>query len=209
MKFTIYKFGSVTSTNDIAINLIQNEKKESGCICAEQQTKGRGTHGKKWISKKGNLFISIFFPLKNNYPSFDEFSIINSILVSDVIKKYSDKKNINLKFPNDIFLNGKKICGLLQEVVTFVNKKFLIIGIGLNIISNPNIDHRYQATNILSETKKNPKVEEVISRIILSSISIATSSWGGLPVPSTNVFASTRLKVDSLGMVLSSTYVSG
>tara|TARA_B100000029_G_C17583282_1_gene960352 strand:- start:1129 stop:1716 length:588 start_codon:yes stop_codon:yes gene_type:complete len=168
MKFTIYKFDSVTSTNDIAINLIRNEKKETGCVYAKIQTKGRGTHGKNWISEKGNLFISIFFPIKNNYPPDDEFSTISPILVSDIIKRYSDKKNINLKFPNDIFLNGKKICGLLQEVITSVNKKFLIIGIGVNIISNPNINDRYQATNILSETKKKPNVDELISQIVLS-----------------------------------------
>jgi len=168
MKFRIYKFVSVTSTNDVAINLIQREEKKIGCVYAETQTHGRGTHGKKWISEKGNLFVSIFFPLENNYPSSDEFSIINSILISDVIKQYSNKKNINLKFPNDIFLNGKKICGLLQEVITFLNKKFLIIGVGLNIISNPNIIDRYQATNILFETKKNLDVKEVIDQIILS-----------------------------------------
>ena len=61
MKFEIFKFNSVTSTNDIAISLIKEKKKESGCVFAEVQTKGRGTHGKKWISKKGNFFGSIFF----------------------------------------------------------------------------------------------------------------------------------------------------
>ena len=49
MKFEIFKFNSVTSTNDIAISLIKEKKKESGCIFAEVQTKGRGTHGKRWI----------------------------------------------------------------------------------------------------------------------------------------------------------------
>ena len=63
MKFTIFKFKSVTSTNDIAINLIKKQQKETGCVYAEIQTKGRGTHGKEWISDKGNLFGSIFFLL--------------------------------------------------------------------------------------------------------------------------------------------------
>jgi len=56
MKFEIFKFENVTSTNDIAINLIKKEQKETGCVYAETQTKGRGTHGKEWISDKGNLF---------------------------------------------------------------------------------------------------------------------------------------------------------
>ena len=168
MRFEIFKFESVTSTNDMAINLIKEEQKEIGCIYANSQTKGRGTHGREWVSDRGNLFGSIFFPLKNNYPSFSEFSIINPIIISGVIKHFCKKENINLKFPNDILVNGKKICGILQELITSNNEKFLIIGIGVNIVSNPNINNKYQATNILLQTKKEPKIKEIIDLIIFS-----------------------------------------
>jgi len=168
MKFEIFKFESVTSTNDMAINLIKEKKKEFGCVYADLQTKGRGTNGKKWISEKGNFFGSIFFPLKKNYPPFNEFSIINPLIISDVIKYFCNKETINLKFPNDIFLNRKKICGILQELIVLNSSKFLIIGIGLNISSNPNINAKYQATNILQQTKKKPDIKEVIDLIISS-----------------------------------------
>ena len=168
MKFEIFKFENVTSTNDVAIKLIKEKQKEIGCIYADIQTKGRGTYGKKWTSDKGNLFSSIFFPLKDNYPPFNEFSIINPIIISDVIKHFCYKKNVNLKFPNDIFVNEKKICGVLQETIISANRKFLIIGIGVNIISNPDINNKYKTTNILLETKKKPKIKEVIDLIILS-----------------------------------------
>jgi len=168
MKFKIFKFESVTSTNDVAINLIKEEQKKFGCVYAGIQTKGRGTHGRKWISNKGNFFVSIFFPLKNNYPPFNEFSIINPIIISGVIKRFCEKKNIKLKFPNDIFVNRRKICGILQELITINSKKFLIIGIGINIVSNPKINNKYQATNILLETKKKPTITEIIDLIISS-----------------------------------------
>ena len=168
MKFEIFKFESVTSTNDAAINLIKGEQKELGCVYANIQTKGRGTHGREWISEKGNFFGSIFFPLKNHYPPFNEFSTINSIIISGVIKHFCKKGNINLKFPNDVFVNGKKICGILQELITLNDKKFLIIGIGVNIVSNPNVNNIYQATNILLETQKKPKINEIIDSIISS-----------------------------------------
>ena len=168
MKFEIFKFENVTSTNDVAINLIKEEQKEFGCVYAGIQTKGRGTHGRKWISNKGNFFVSIFFPLKNNYPPFNEFSIINPIIISGVIKRFCEKKNIKLKFPNDIFVNRRKICGILQELITINSKKFLIIGIGINIVSNPKINNKYQATNILLETKKKPTIKEIIDLIISS-----------------------------------------
>ena len=168
MKFKIFKFESVTSTNDIAINLIKKKQKESGCVYADIQTKGRGTRGKEWVSNKGNLFGSIFFPLKDNYPPFNEFSTINPIIISDTIKHFCEKKNINFKFPNDIFVDGKKICGILQELVVSNSRKFLIIGIGINIVSNPEINNKYQATNILLETQKKPTINEIIELIVSS-----------------------------------------
>ncbi len=168
MKIEIFKYESVTSTNDVAINLIKEGKKEIGCVCANIQTKGRGTHGKKWISSEGNLFGSIFFPLEINYPPFNEFSIINPVIISDVIMIFCEKKKISFKWPNDLFINGKKICGILQELVTSNEKKFLIIGIGLNVVSCPNINTEYQATNILLETKRKPSVGELIKLIIFS-----------------------------------------
>ena len=168
MKFEIFKFENVTSTNEVAINLIKEKQKEIGCVYADTQTKGRGTHGRTWVSDKGNLFGSIFFPLEDNYPPFNEFSIINPIIISDVIKHFCYKENVNLKFPNDVFVNRKKICGVLQETITLGNRKFLIIGIGVNIVSNPDINDEYQATNIFFETKKKPKIKEIIHLIISS-----------------------------------------
>ena len=168
MKFEIFKFERVTSTNDIAINLIKEEKKEVGCVYADIQTKGRGTYGREWVSKEGNLFGSIFFPLKKNYPPFDEFSVINPVIISSVIKHFCLKKNISFKWPNDLFVNGRKICGILQELITQNAEKFLIIGIGVNIVSNPNINDKYQATNIFFETKRKPSIKEIIDLIISS-----------------------------------------
>ena len=168
MKFEVFKFKNITSTNDIAISLIKEKQKKTGCVYADTQTKGRGTRGKEWISDKGNLFGSIFFPLENNYPPFNEFSIINPIIISDVIKHFCDKKNVNLKFPNDVFVNRKKICGVLQETIISGYRKFLIIGIGVNIVSNPDISNEYLATNIFLETKKKPKIKEILDLIIAS-----------------------------------------
>ena len=168
MKFKIFKFGRVSSTNDVAINLIKKDKKESGCVYADIQTKGRGTRGKKWVSKKGNLFGSIFFPLEKNYPPFNEFSIINPVIISDVIKKFCYKKKISFKWPNDVFIDKKKVCGILQEIITSNGKNFLVIGIGINIVSSPKIYKKYKATNLFFESKIKPTNREIINLIISS-----------------------------------------
>ena len=168
MKFKIFKLKRVTSTNDVAMKLIQKEKKEIGFVYAETQTKGRGSQGKLWVSEKGNFFGTIFFQLKKNYPTFDEFSIINPVIISDVIENYCKEKKISFKWPNDIFVNEKKICGILQEIITVENKNFLIIGIGINVLSNPKIDTKYKTTSILKESNKKPQIELLVKKMALS-----------------------------------------
>jgi len=177
MKFEIFIFKNVISTNDEAIKLIRKNKKKTGCVYAEFQTKGKGTHGKQWISKKGNLFSSIFFPLKKSYPKFNEFSIINSVLVCEVIKKFCKKNKVAIKWPNDVFVNGKKISGILQELITFNNTKFLVIGIGINIVSSPKINNNYKATNIFLETRVKTPIKEILN-ILISSYEKLFSNLG-------------------------------
>ena len=63
------------------------------------------------------------------------------------------KKNIIFKSPNDLLIKKRKICGILQEIVINDDKKYLIIGIGLNVIKSPEIKN-YPTTNLLELTKK-------------------------------------------------------
>ena len=67
------------------------------------------------VSKKGNFFGSIFFHIKKNYASIEEFSLINPILNIDVLSKYCGRKNTFFKSPNDIYINKKKICQLCSR----------------------------------------------------------------------------------------------
>ena len=153
MKLEFFQFKKVTSTNDVAIKLIKKKKKEKGFIIANEQTRGRGARGKKWISKEGNLFGSIFFKLKNNYPPFNEFSIINPVIISKVIKDFCKEETVSIKWPNDILVNKKKICGILQEKVEKFEKKYLVVGIGINLVKSPNILN-YPTNNLLQITNK-------------------------------------------------------
>jgi len=165
MKFKIFKYNTVNSTNEKAIELIKKKKYENGFVYALSQKEGKGCYGKKWISKKGNFFGSIFFHLKKNYPSVEEFTLINPILNIDILSKYCGRKKTFFKLPNDIYVNKKKICGILQEVIIKEQKKYLIVGIGINLFSNPKIKN-YPSTNIYRETKKRLKLLEIVNKII-------------------------------------------
>lgn len=165
MRFKIFKYDTVNNTNETAMRLIKRNNYENGFVYALSQKRGKGQYGRKWISKRGNFFGSIFFHLKRNYPSVEEFSLINPILNIDVLNKYCGKKKTLFKLPNDIYVNRKKISGILQEVIVKESKKYLIVGIGINLSSNPKIKN-FPCTNIYKESRKKPKVTEIVDLII-------------------------------------------
>ena len=92
MNFNIYNYNKIPSTNDEAIKLIKKKNMKQGLVFSKIQTNGRGTRGKKWISKSGNFFGSIFFQLKKNTPKFYEFSVITPVLITKKIKQITDCK---------------------------------------------------------------------------------------------------------------------
>ena len=159
----ITKFKSVKSTNDKAIKLIQKHKHTSGFIISEIQTRGRGTMGKKWVSKKGNIFISIFFKVNFSKFKIENFLGINARLIKKILKSYT-KNIITIKKPNDLLIDNKKICGILQEVIDHNNQKFLITGIGINTLVVPQ-NIKVISTSLSEHTKKNIKNLEIIKKI--------------------------------------------
>ena len=146
MQFRIFRFKKLRSTNDTAIRMVKSSNLKCGMIIAESQSNGRGQYGRKWISFKGNLFVSFFYNLENMNLTITKITKLNCILVKKLISKYY-KKRIVYKKPNDLLINGKKICGILQEIINKQNQKFLILGIGINLIKNP-IIRNYPTTNL-------------------------------------------------------------
>ena len=107
MKLKIIKLKTVKSTNNIALKFIKRKKIKPTLITSIKQTHGRGTMGKKWISKKGNLFISIYFQIDQKKINFRQYVLLNAYLFKNVIRKFSKKKTF-IKWPNDIMIQKKK-----------------------------------------------------------------------------------------------------
>ena len=150
MKLKKYLYNSVTSTNDIAIKKIKQDI-PFGIVIAKKQTKGRGRYGNRWICMKNNLFMSVFFKLKKNIDSKTLTSISCKITKTSLLKFLN--KNITIKKPNDLLIDKKKLCGILQETLFYKNNKFAIIGIGINIDRSPAIDN-YPTTYLNFFVKK-------------------------------------------------------
>ena len=163
MKFKVFRFKKVSSTNNTAIRIVNSSNINYGMIISENQNKGRGQYGKKWISYKGNLFISFFYNIENFTISLKKLTYINCILVKKLLSHYY-KNKIILKKPNDLLIDKKKICGILQEKFIKHNKKYLIVGIGINLIKNPYIKN-YPTVNLYDLIKKKISKKEIENKI--------------------------------------------
>ena len=158
MKFKIFRFNKVKSTNNTARRIIKNYDYDFGMISSDLQINGRGQYGKKWISYEGNLFVSFFYNLKNFRISLTKLTKINCLMVKKCISQYY-KKKIYFKKPNDLLIQKKKICGILQEKVNKFNNDYLIVGIGVNLIKSPFIKN-YPTTHLNELTNKGVSKKE-------------------------------------------------
>ena len=163
MKIKKFNFKKVNSTNNTAIKIIKSTKLDYGMITSESQTNGKGQYGRKWISYKGNLFVSFFYNIENFNLSVKKLTKINCLLVKKLISKYY-KKNIIFKKPNDLLVKNKKISGILQETIIIDNKKYFIVGIGINIMKSPNIKN-YPTTNLFESTGKKINLKLLINQL--------------------------------------------
>ena len=166
MKIKIKSYKKVKSTNDIALKLIKKKITNATLIITEKQTNGRGRVGKKWISKKGNLFISLFFKFDHKKINFKQFAILNAYLLKKVISKIILKK-IKIKWPNDLLYNDQKFCGILQEVIRFNNLDYLIVGIGLNTNVDPQ-NKSFKSTSLKNILNKKIDNKKILKNIIIA-----------------------------------------
>ena len=165
MKFKKFEFQKVKSTNNTAIRIIKNLNYKYGMVVSDTQTKGKGQYGKKWISHKGNLFVSFFYEFKNINLNVSNTTKINCFLVRKLLAYYY-KKPIIFKKPNDLLIKKKKISGILQETITVFGKKFLIIGIGINLIKSPKFKN-YPTTNLYELSYKRINKRKIENKLKL------------------------------------------
>ena len=161
MKLLKFTYKKVMSTNDVAIRKIRSGI-EQGIIITNEQKKGRGRFGNKWISLKGNLFTTIFYKVNSNY-NLKKITQKNCLLIFKTLKTII-KKNIYIKYPNDILINSEKICGILQEIIKYNNKYFIIVGIGINIVESPKIN-KYQTTYLNKHLNRNVSKNKIFFKI--------------------------------------------
>ncbi|MCH7760254.1 biotin--[acetyl-CoA-carboxylase] ligase [candidate division TA06 bacterium] len=129
----IYAFGSLQSTQETAKRLAKNGAPEGSVVIAEQQTAGRGRFGRTWHSPKEGLWVSLILHPKIPSQKVPFLSLLTALSVTEAIRRTTSLLP-TIKWPNDVLINGKKVCGILPDLETRENNSNLvIIGIGLNV----------------------------------------------------------------------------
>lgn len=150
------------STNEWLKDNASKMVDKSACL-AKQQTAGRGRSGNEWVSKTGNYYGSFFLrPQNMTLKEAGLVSFVTSLALYDVLSKFLEgRAEIGLKWPNDVFVEGKKISGILLESETDPKNliDYLIVGVGVNLSHAPNID----TATALSDYMTPPTPEEFLS----------------------------------------------
>jgi BirA family biotin operon repressor/biotin-[acetyl-CoA-carboxylase] ligase len=134
--YPIRWISETTSTNSAVLEIAKLENLKTLVLATDHQTEGRGQFGRKWLSKPGeNLLFSIYFEPAIKPSEASTLTQIACSAVLEVLKHY--EINCEIKKPNDILVNGKKICGILTESSSKGEKlEYVVVGIGLNINSS-------------------------------------------------------------------------
>jgi len=147
------------STQDEARRLAKTAK-EWTVIVAESQWRGRGKPGRVWYSPVGGLYFSVILKPRKNLPDLLPLTKLAAQAVISVIKRQTGL-SAQIKFPNDVLLNGKKICGILTEKVG----EAVIIGIGLNL-NIAQFPPELSATSLWLESKRSWDTAQTLSELL-------------------------------------------
>lgn len=154
----VHLFPEVGSTNTLAMEMASKGAPEGAIILAETQTGGKGRRGRKWISPKGNLYVSVVLRPDIPLHKSSVITLMGAVAVASAIRGMSGVK-ASIKWPNDILISGKKVSGLLTEMSAEQDRvRHVVLGIGID--ANMDLealppDVRAQTTTIAAEAGRN------------------------------------------------------
>ena len=152
--YKVLSFDKISSTQTYAHDMVAGgTATDHTIICAAAQYAGRGRYRRKWVSHHGNLYASFIFRCVERDP---RLSYAVAVAIIDTLASYGISANI--KWPNDILLDGKKVAGVLIEYAG----RFVIVGIGINVHSNPTVDE-YKTTKL--DRYANLELPDLLSRL--------------------------------------------
>ncbi|MBR4446998.1 biotin--[acetyl-CoA-carboxylase] ligase [Methanobrevibacter sp.] len=129
----LYVYNEVSSTNTVAKFLAMNNVENGSVVISEKQTDAKGRSGKAWASPLGGIWLSIILHPHVDYSKLPLITLATGVAVAKALERIG-VENAEIKWPNDIMINDKKVCGILTEAVTQFNTiENIIIGVGIDV----------------------------------------------------------------------------
>ena len=163
----IISYEKVDSTNDIAYELAEKGLKEGTIILAEEQEKGKGRHGRRWLSpSKSGIYLSVILRPQITPNEISKITLLAAVAAAKAVREATGLLAM-IKWPNDILVNGKKVCGILTEMKAEQDRvDFIVIGIGINV--NTPLKQLPKGASSLREELDYRGKDEQVSRIELT-----------------------------------------
>jgi BirA family transcriptional regulator, biotin operon repressor / biotin---[acetyl-CoA-carboxylase] ligase len=174
-EWTFHYYPEVISTNDLSRNL-----PEWNVIRADLQTGGRGRHGREWNSGLGGLWMSMVIPAPAPRERWEILPLVPGWVGIEGLKMVGISK-ARLRWPNDIMVGEKKLCGILVERF---NDETAVIGVGLNVTNQPGVSDSSLVgltTRLLDHLKDIPELDDlammIFRRVRMMQENITEGSW--------------------------------
>jgi len=168
----ILRFDSLPSTNVEAARRATEGAAEGLCVVAGEQTAGRGRLQRQWVSPKGaGLYFSIILRPGFEQRAWPLLTLMAAVAVHDALRD-SCGLETDIKWPNDVLANDKKLCGILAETVETSRGRAVVVGIGINLTKHSfPAEFAGIATSVELAAGQNPEPEVVLAALVSSLVS--------------------------------------
>jgi BirA family biotin operon repressor/biotin-[acetyl-CoA-carboxylase] ligase len=163
LRLTILRFDSLPSTNTEAARQAKRGAPEGLCVVAREQTEGRGRQQRQWVSPvDAGLYFSIVLRPRFAMRAWPLITLMAALAVADALANACGL-SVDIKWPNDIYAQGRKLCGILAETVETETGRACVLGIGINLNDGalPS-DLRSIATSVEALTGRAVEVESLL-----------------------------------------------
>ena len=162
----IYFFKEVDSTNLVAKKLANEGAAEGTIVIAGKQRRGKGSRGKKWISPSGGVWMTIILRPDVEPNKAPQLTLVTGVAVAETLIQELGL-DVEIKWPNDILIDNKKVSGILTEVKTnIIGVEYVLVGIGIDLKIDIPPELRDTATSLQAELEREIRGAELIQKFL-------------------------------------------
>ncbi len=162
-------FDRIESTQTRTVQFLPKEGEGAVMVIAEIQTKGTGRDGRVWSSASGGLWFTLALPLKNlTLAQAAPFSTVAALQIAESLQAVNNLQ-CDIKWPNDVMYDGKKVAGILLTTITRSKKSWMLVGVGINV-NNPLPPELADVATSIAQIRKQSQGRSRLLEAVLSSI---------------------------------------